>query len=229
MRKFLLISAILISGVSFGQPLKLLLQKPGIVEVRINFTLAAASVSTYNNLFGAPKTAIRSLTNMTDINGRATTWDITTIGTANWRDTAFNVSATDGIAGVTAMSFLTGATSGVYANSYYNYGSLSPALYDAALPQFLISGLDPNRTYELKMTGMDGTYTFNCAVMRYSVEGATSPAAQNVNGDVTSQSNGATFTVQPNSSGEIKVFANTDPAQGANKLNMIQGLIIKQL
>lgn len=227
MRKFLLIIFICISASSFGQPLKMLLQKPGVVEVRVNFSLASVSVSTYNNLFGAPKTGVRSLTNMTDINGRATPWDITTVATANWRDTAFSVSATDGIAGVTAMSFLTGATSGVYANAYYNYGNSSPATYDASLHQFLISGLDPNRTYELKMTGMDGTYTFDCTNMQYRVEGATTPAAQEVSGDVTSQSNGATFTIQPNSSGEIKVWCNS--IAGLSLLNMVAGMIIKQL
>lgn len=227
MRKFLLIIFISITASSFGQPLKLLLQKPGEVEVRINFSLAAVSVSTYNNLFGQPKTGVRSLTNMTDINGRATDWDITTVATANWRDSVFNVSATDGIAGMTAMSFLTGATSGVYANGYYNYGSLSPGGYDASLHQFLISGLNPNKTYEIKITGADGTYTFDANPSRYTVTGLTTPASQDVDGNVTSQSNGATFTIQPATDGTIKVWMNCVP--GSSNLNMAQGMIIKQL
>ena len=223
----ILLIALLFRFNASAQPLRFTPKGQSVIEVRVNFSLAAVTVATYNNLFGAPKTGVRSLTDMKDINGLSTPWDITTVATANWRDTAFNVSATDGIAGVTAMSFLAGATSGVYANSYYNYGNSSPATYDAALHQFLISGLNPLKTYELKMTGMDGTYTFDCTNMQYRVEGLTTPAAQEVVGDVTSQSNGATFTIQPNASGQIKVWCNS--IAGLSLLNMIQGMIIRQL
>lgn len=227
MCKFLLIVFLFISSFCSGQPLRLLLAKPGIVEVRINFSLAAVSVSTYNNLFGAPKTGVRSLTDMTDINGRTTTWDITTVATANWRDSVYTVSATDGIAGMTAMSFLSGATSGVWANGYYQYGATSPASYNASLHQFLISGLNPNKTYEIKITGADGTYTFDANPSRYTVSGLTTPASQDVNGNVTSQSSGATFTLQPAADGTIKVWMNS--VSGSSDLNMAQGMIIKQL
>ena len=210
-------------------------QPPGIAVVpktparvvRINFSLASVSVSTYNNLFGQPKTGVRSLTNMTDINGIATDWDITTVATANWRDSVFTVSATDGIAGMTAMSFFTGATSGVYANAYYQYGSLSPGGYDASLHQFLVSGLNPNKFYQIKITGADGTYTFDANPSRYTVSGLTTPASQDVDGNVTSQSNGATFILQSAADGTMKVWMNAVP--GSSNLNMAQAMEITQL
>lgn len=228
MRKLILIAILFSFTVLHSQPPNTGMMKSSTArEVRINFSLAAVSVSTYNNLFGQPKTGVRSLTNMNDINGIATDWDITTVATANWRDSVFTVSATDGIAGMTAMSFFTGATSGVYANAYYQYGSLSPGGYDAALHQFLVSGLNPNKFYEIKITGADGTYTFDANPSRYTVTGLTTPASQDVDGNVTSQSNGATFTIQPATDGTIKVWMNCVP--GSSNLNMAQGMIIKQL
>lgn len=228
MRKLLLIPILFCAMLANSQPPQAaMMHVAPSREVRINFSLAAVSVSTWNNLFGQPKTGVRSLTNMNDINGIATDWDITTVATANWRDTVFTVSATDGIAGMTAMSFFPGSTSGVYANAYYQYGSLSPGGYDASLHQFLISGLNPNKFYEIKITGADGTYTFDANPSRYTVSGLTTPASQDVDGNVTSQSNGATFTIQPAADGTIKVWMNCVP--GSSNLNMAQGLIIKQL
>ncbi len=228
MRKFLLIVTILFSFSAFGQtPLHKLIRKGGTIEARVNFSLNSVSVSTYNNLFGGPFTGVRTIANLNDISGSATGWSISTVATANWKDSVYSISATDGIAGVTAMSFFTGATSGVYANAYYNYGATSPGSYDATKHQFLISGLNPNKNYEIKISGMDGTYTFNASVMRFRVVGFTSPAYQDVNGNVTSQSNGATFTLQPATDGTIKVWGNTVP--GSSDLNMMQGIIIKQL
>lgn len=222
-----LLIALLFGFNASAQPLRFTPKGQSVIEVRINFSLAAVTVATYNNLFGAPKTGVRSLTDMKDINGLSTPWDITTVATNNWLDATFNVSATDGIAGVTVMSFLTGATSGVYANAYYNYGTTQPATYDAARHQLLISGLNPLKTYELKMTGMDGTYTFDCSHMRYQVTGLTTPATQDINGDVTSQPNGATFTIQPAADGTIKIWMNT--VSGSSDLNMTAAMIIKQL
>lgn len=230
MRKLLLIVTILFSLVSDGQtPLHKLIRKKvttsSVIEARVHFSLGAYSVSTYNNLTGNPHSSIRSMS-LNDITGAATGWSITTIATANWGQFS-GTTATDGIAGVTGGTFLDGATIVVYQNSMFNYGTTSPATYDAAKPQLRITGLDISKDYTVKITGCDGTYTFDCTNMRYTIVGATSPASQDVGGDVTNVTNGATFTLKPDGSGQLTIWCNS--ISGSSELNMIAGLTITQL
>lgn len=196
------------------------------IEARINMSLNAVSVSTYNNLSGGPKTGVRSISNLNNTSGSATGWAITTIATANWRDSTYTVSATDGIAGMTAASFFAGSTSGVWANGYYQLGSQAPGIYTAGTPQFRFTGLDQKKIYTILIGGADGTYTFDASQMEYRVSGLTTPSVQTINGNVTSITTGATFDIQPTSGGQIDVYANT--VSGSNKLNMIQAIIIKE-
>lgn len=193
-------------------------------EVRINFSLSSVSVSTYNNLFGHPHQAIRSISDLLDIEGNSTGWDISSVATGNWN--AFSdASSSDTItSAITGMSFLEGATSNVWGTCFFSYGGE----YNVANPQFRISGLNTSKSYEIKIACADGTNGFDADPTRVRVVGATSPSAVDLNGnsgaiDVTT---GATFTLSPDGSGNIDVWINKVGV--SSEYIVVNGMIIKE-
>ena len=203
-----------------------------IQDVRLNFRCTTASVTGYNTLFSAsgPHLAVISGTDLNDFNGNKTQVGVTTISTANWSGFGgCSCSCNDAVPGITGGTYLTGATTGVYSSIIFNYGGASPATYDAAKPQFRISKLDPAIEYEIKITGADGTLSgFDSNPSTYRVVGETSPASQQINGDITNVTTGATFTLRPKEDGTIDIWANTSLSPSADLVSVC-GITIKEL
>lgn len=79
------------------------------------------------------------------------------------------------------------------------------ALYNAAIPQLEISGLNKDSTYTLRMSGSDVYYTGST---QYTVAGASVGGSQYLN-TYNNTSQGVTFMhVQPDSNGHIFVYVN---------------------
>lgn len=198
--------------------------------VRINFSKTSQSVATYNSMFGEPASGVVTRNALNNISGVATAINITTIATANWNGYSGANSSNDPCCAITGAPFYgsTANNATVAGSNFYTYGSIQPARYDATRPQFRITGLKPASTYEIKITAIDGNLGFDCKVIFRAV-GLTSPSAIQVNGDVTSQSNGATFTIQPTVGGQIELWCNTDgTASPTGDLAMIPALFITE-
>jgi hypothetical protein len=79
------------------------------------------------------------------------------------------------------------------------------ALYNAAVPQLLLSGLHPDSTYTLRMSGSDVYYPGST---QYTVAGASVGGSQYLN-TYQNRSQGVTFLhIQPDSNGTIRVYVN---------------------
>lgn len=198
--------------------------------IRINLSTTDQNVSTFNDMFGAPANAVVTIANLVNISGNSTGVAITTIATANWLPYGGNPinSSNDPCCTITGASYYgTEANNATVAGSnFYNYGTVTPGRYDATKAQFRISGLNTAKTYEIKLTVLDGNLGFTCkAIIR--VVGATSPTAIEVSGDVTSQSSGATFTLQPDGSGNIDIWVNTSTVNSGD-LAMIPAIYITE-
>lgn len=195
--------------------------------IRINFSNTDLNVSTYNDLFGHPTSAVRSIADLLDYKGNATGIGITTIATGNWLAYS-GQSSNDPCCTITGASFYGSSANNatVGGSNFYNYGTIQPARYDAAKPQLRLTGLNPASTYEIKITCIDGNLGFNNTAI-FRVVGLTSPASQTIAGNVTSQSSGATFTLQPTAGGIIEIWINTDAASSAD-LAMVPALFITE-
>ncbi|HEV2479727.1 MAG TPA: Ig-like domain-containing protein [Puia sp.] len=79
------------------------------------------------------------------------------------------------------------------------------ALYNAAIPQLELSGLNPDSTYTLRMSGSDVYYTGST---QYTVAGASVGGSQYLN-TYNNATQGVTFLhIQPDSNGHIWVYVN---------------------
>jgi len=210
---------------------------PDTVEVRIDFRLSGTSSSvtgTWNTAAGQPTSAVVSISNLVDKNNTATGWGFTTIATGNWIAYSGG-SANNAVSGITGGTSLSGASAGVYQSIWYNYGTITPARYDATKPQFKLTGLNTSKTYSIQVAGSKGTLGFDSRNMIWQVTGATTPATQELDGgtsgsNITNVTTSLTFTVQPNGSGEISIWMNTmaSGTQGSSDLAEVCAMIIKQ-
>lgn len=192
--------------------------------VKVNFSLSPITVSGYNNMSGSPHAGVVTKTNMLDKNGATTAIGLSTIATGNW--SAYSgISANDPCCGITGAPYYdaTANNSSVAGTNFFNYGTITPGRYDASRPQFKISGLKVGSTYQLKITSIDGNLGFSSGSI-FRVVGLTSPSAIVVDGNVTSQSSGATFTVKPTAAGEITIWCNSNT--GSDDLVVVPALFI---
>ncbi|HEV2481011.1 MAG TPA: Ig-like domain-containing protein [Puia sp.] len=167
-----------------------------------------STVSGWTNLPGDPYSAVQTAT--------ASGITISSISTGNWAPNG--VPSSEYNAG--------GASAGVYfpagvmANGWlqYNGSSYNLALYNAAVPQLLLSGLNADSTYILRMTGSDQYYTGNT---QYTVAGASVAGSQQLN-TYNNTTQGVTFThVQPDASGTSRIYVN---ATGNSLYGFISGV-----
>jgi hypothetical protein len=95
----------------------------------------------------------------------------------------------------------------------YNGGVSNLDAYDPAKPKLVISGLNPTSTYTIEVGGtLDGaTFNFN-SITDYRVSGLTTPALKTINCK-SNISTTQTFTVQPDASGNIKIYFNAESGQ----------------
>ena len=164
-----------------------------------NFSDAAHSVSGWINVHGDPSSAVITATD--PVSGIS----ISSVATANWAPDLG--SASDG-GGVTNGTFFPAA---VMINHWFQYGT-STAAYNALMPQLIISNLNADSVYTIKMTGSfiyHVPYEFNLDPIRYTVSGAVVSGNIDIDGD-SNIVNGATFqNIAPDSTGKIRVYVNT--------------------
>src|SRR5579872_5926768 len=115
----------------------------GLVAQTASFNFSAGSkpVTGWTNVVGDPSQ------NM--ITGSSGNISISSVAPANWSSYE-GASSYDG----GGMSNGTFFPAGVMANNWYQYSNLG--YYNAAMPQFIISGLTVDTVYTLKMTGSNG-------------------------------------------------------------------------
>jgi hypothetical protein len=166
--------------------------------VSFNFSAAAQPVSGWINVAGDPSTGIRTASDPTS------GISISSVAIANWIPS--DASAFDGL-GASGGTFFPAA---VMLNHWYQFGG-SAAVYSAAAPQLLISGLHADSVYTLRMAG-SSTSSSNSNPTDYTVSGqsVSGPLAVNSHNNT---ANGAVFTsIAPDASGTIRVYVNTLPS-----------------
>jgi hypothetical protein len=163
-----------------------------------NFSLAPQSVGTpWVNIYGNPAGTVCS--------GTSSGITVSSIATSNWAPYSNGSSAFDG-GGASGGTFFPPA---VMLNHWFQNGSFY-SQYNSLVPQLLISGLNQDSVYTIKMTGSFvpiGSFELN--PIRYTVTGAIIYGYVDINGD-NNTSGGAVFqNVAPDASGNVKVYVNT--------------------
>jgi hypothetical protein len=187
------------------------------VTTSFNFSRAPQPVSGWVNVVGDPSTAASPIVATDPVTG----YSISSVGSANW--VGVNGGASFDGGGADGGTFFPAA---VMKNHWFQ-GSDYYALYDSSKPQFIISGLNTDSVYTLRMTG---SFTLNLGVFnlnpcRYTVAGAVVYGFIDVNG-ANNTANGATFhNIAPDATGKIKVYVNT---YGGSNVSSICGLQIIQ-
>jgi len=179
--------------------------------VSFNFSSAAHSVSGWTNIYGNPAAAVCSGT------GGGVT--VSSVATGNWAPTSDGHASYDG-GGASGGTFFPAA---VMTNTWYQYSSYY-AQYNALVPQLVISGLNKDSVYTIKMTGSDtlNLATFHLNPIRYTVTGAIIYGYVDINGE-NNVSDGAVFhNVAPDASGNVKVYVNTYNTSNLASISGIQ-------
>jgi hypothetical protein len=103
----------------------------------------------------------------------------------------------------------------------YNGSAQNLALYNALMPQFELTGLNPDSTYILRMSGSNGSgYNDNPTV--YTVAGTSVYASQNLNAGGNT-SHGVTFTaISPDATGMIRIYVNCTSSTALAAISGIQ-------
>ena len=175
-----------------------------------NFSAAAAPVTGWTNLAGNASASV-----LTATAGGIT---ISSVATANW-------APFDGTCAINGYGAYPGTyfPVGVMSNGWYQYNATgqTQAEYNAAIPQFKLSGLNPDSTYILRMSGSNGA-GINDNPTVYTVAGTSVYASQYLNaGGNTSQ--GVTFTaISPDDTGTIRIYVNTNSSTQLAAINGIQ-------
>jgi hypothetical protein len=103
----------------------------------------------------------------------------------------------------------------------YNGSAQNLALYNALMPQLELTGLNPDSTYILRMSGSNGSgYNDNPTV--YTVAGTSVYASQNLNAGGNT-SHGVTFTaISPDATGMIRIYVNCTSSTALAAISGIQ-------
>jgi Bacterial Ig domain len=175
-----------------------------------NLSAAAAPVTGWTNVAGNASDSV-----VTATAGGIT---ISSVATANWSPYA-GTCAVNGYGAYPGTYFPVG----VMSNGWYQYNgsAYSLALYNAGMPQFKLTGLNPDSTYILRMSGSNGA-GFDDNPTVYTVAGTSVYASQNLNaGGNTSQ--GVTFTaIRPDDTGTIRIYVNCNSGTQLAAINGIQ-------
>ena len=160
------------------------------------------------NVFGDPSVSICT--------GTSSGITVSSVATGNW--SSYNGSSAFDAGGAANGTFF---PPGVMLNHWYQYGS--PGQYNSSKPQLLLSGLNKDSVYTIRMTGSfsQNIGFFELNPIRYTVTGAVVYGYIDVNGD-NNTSNGAVFyNVTPDVSGNVKVYINT---YGSSNIASICGI-----
>jgi hypothetical protein len=173
-----------------------------------NFTATAVTVSNWTNVVGDPSTAVR-----TAVSHGIT---VSSVAVANWAPQSA-VAANNGVGTGGGTFFPAQVMSNVWFQ--YNGTSRNLALYNAAMPQLTLSGLNKDSSYTLKMSGSDAYHS--ASITQYTVSGATVSSSQTLN-MFHNTASGVTFSnIYPDASGTIRIYVN---ATSASDYAIISGL-----
>jgi len=178
-----------------------------------NFSATAVSVSGWTNVYGNPAGSGGPIT--------ATAGGITvsSVNATNWSPNSSSSSAYNN-GGAASGTYFPAA---VMADSWIQYNGTGNnlALYNALAPQLAVSGLNPDSTYILRMSGSNVYY--NNPTL-YTVAGRTVSGSQSLN-TYENTSQGVTFEgVTPDSTGTIRVFVNCPGGLSGTNFAWISGL-----
>jgi hypothetical protein len=167
-----------------------------------NFSAGASVTSGWTNVAGDPSTAVRTATDPSGIS-------ISSVSTANWSPTSGGICAYNGNGGYPGVYFPPGVT--VCDWIQYNGSGYNLALYNALVPQLVLSGLNKDSSYIIRMSGSD---ILNSGPTQYTVAGASVSGSQSLN-NYKNTTQGVTFQhVHPDSTGKIKVYVNCTSTGG---------------
>ena len=173
-----------------------------------SFSGRSTSVSGWTNLPGDPHSGAQ----IAMMNGVT----ISSIGSGNWSPNNFPTNVYDGGGAANGVYFPAAVMSNTWLQ--YNGTNYNLALYNALLPQLRLSGLNPDSTYILRMSGSDIYYQGST---QYTVAGLSVAGSQYLN-TYNNTTQGVTFRgVQPDSNGTIRVYVN---ATSTAALAFISGL-----
>jgi hypothetical protein len=167
-----------------------------------NFSAGAQVNSGWTNVAGDPSTAVRTATDPSGIS-------ISSVSTSNWSPTSGGISAYNGSGGYPGVYFPVGV---MIANwIQYNGSGYNLALYNALMPQLVLSGLNKDSNYIIRISGSD---IYNEGPTQYTVAGASVSGSQSLN-NFKNTTQGVTFQhVYPDGSGNIKVYVNCTSTGG---------------
>ena len=161
--------------------------------VSFNFSKASQPVQGWVNVFGIPNAAVCT--------GTSSGITVSSVSPGNWL--AFQGTSFDGGGAANGTFF----PAGVMLNHWYQYGST----YNALTPQLLLSGLNKDSLYTIKMTGSftQSIGSFELNPIRYTLSGAIVYPFIDVNGDFNTSDGAAFHNVAPDASGNVKVYINS--------------------
>jgi hypothetical protein len=178
-----------------------------------NFSASSNVVSGWTNVAGDPALAVQTAT--------AGGITLSSVSVSNWSPNGNGNSAYNYGGPSSATYFPTVVMQDSWIQ--YNGTGNNLALYNALVPQIALSGLNPDSTYILRMSGSN-TYYANATV--YTVAGRTVAGSQSLN-TYENTSQGITFEgVQPDATGTIRVFVNCPSGLSGTSFAWISGLQI---
>ena len=164
----------------------------------VSFNLSATSSTWpgWTNVAGDPSVAVQSVT----ANGIT----LSSVATANWSPYS-GYSAQNGSGYYPGYYF----PPRVMSNNWFQYNGTgrSLALYNSLVPQIELSGLNPDSTYILRISGSDGG-GFNTDPTQYTVAGKTNYGTQNLNVHNDSTQGVVFQGITPDSTGTIRLYVN---------------------
>jgi hypothetical protein len=175
-----------------------------------NFTAAAVSVSGWTNLHGNPAAAV-----VTATVGGVT---VSSVATANWAQFTNDSCAINGYGAYPGTYF----PATVMSSTWFQYNGSNRTLsnYNVAIPQLKLTGLNPDSTYILRMSGSNVSSLVSNPTV-YTVAGITTYGSQNLNASH-NVSQGITFqAVYPDATGTIRIYVNTT---SSTDIALISGL-----
>ncbi len=178
-----------------------------------NFSASSNSVSGWTNVAGDPALGVQTAT--------AGGITLSSVSVANWSPNGSGNSAYNygGPSSATYFPTLVMMDSWIQ----YNGSGNNLALYNALVPQIKLTGLNPDSTYILRMSGSN-VYYVNATV--YTVAGRNVAGSQSLN-TYENASQGITFEgVQPDATGTISIFVNCPSGLSGTNFAWISGLQI---
>jgi hypothetical protein len=194
----------------FGLILALWAGQAQAQTVSFNFSATSSVWPGWVNVAGDPSHAVQTAT----ANGVT----ISSVATANW-------SPWSGIAAGTGTGWYPGTyfPARVMSNNWFTYNgtSRSLALYNMLTPQIELSGLNPDSTYILRISGSDAG-SFIASPTQYTVIGKTNYGTQNLNVH-NNAANGVVFQgVAPDLSGMIRLYVSATTGTDIAAISGIQ-------